>query len=456
MEGRKIDYYIFRAYDVRGVFPKDIDADVARRIGNAFAATFVKKECVVGMDGRLSGPELREALIMGITDAGMNVIDAGLCPRSACIFIARERKLTSAYVTASHLPKEWNGIKFADAEGIELQEEENYRVRDVVLDGSYRKAAKPGRVVKADALCPYKRFLLSRLKRPAKPLKVAIDCGNGVGGLAAPELFRELGFGVDALFADVDGRFPNRPSEIDEKSLGGLKKRVGKADIGIAYDGDADRMVLMDEKGRMLGPETTSFIIMQELAGHEKGPIIANVECLRLMDEIGKRYGREVIRIRVGNSFMVQDVIRRKACFGVERSGHFCIPSIIPMDDGMAASMYAAYALSRSGKKLSEIVDSLPQYPFQRRKVDCPEPLKAKVIAGLKESLAKEGLKVNALDGVRVDFDHGWVLIRPSNTEAIMRLSVEAEDDAELKALTARFLAMLKSEIASLGEKASD
>jgi phosphomannomutase len=441
-----INKSMFRAYDVRGVYGKDLTENVMERIGNAFASGFVKDTVVVGMDGRLSGPSLKKSLIRGITKAGKNVIDVGIVPRGVCLFWAWKKKNPSAYITASHLTKEWNGVKFAHGNGTEFFEEDNYRIRDIVLKGK-PVSSNEGSVKNEKAIDAYIDYVLSRIKPAGRKLKVVLDCGNGTGGLAAPLLFKKSNFEVKTLFGEVDGRFPNRPSEISEKNLGTLKKAMEGADIGIAYDGDSDRMSLMDEKGKLLGPEFSSYLILSELVKKEKGPIIANVECLKIMDEIAGKYGRRIHRIRVGNSFMVHEVGKKGACFGVERSGHFCIPSIVPMDDGIAASLYAAVALSKSGKKLSEVVGELPDYPFKRVKVGCTDEKKFLVIERLKKKLKKRYENVNTIDGVRVDFDYGWVLIRASNTEPILRVSAEADNTKNLNELTEEFLGLLKEEI---------
>jgi phosphomannomutase len=448
--GSVINPNIFRAYDIRGVYGKDLTEETMRKIGRAFADLFVSDVAVVGMDGRRSGPYLKDAFIEGILQAGKDVIDVGLVPRGACLFRAWKSKKPSAYVTASHLTKEWNGVKFSYEDAVEFFEEDNYRVRDYVMAGKFKTADKPGHRKGADATGEYKRFVLSRIPTSSKSMNVVIDCGNGTGGLAAPDMFKKLGFRVKTLFKEVDGDFPNRPSEITEDSLAVLKKNVVHYDFGVAYDGDSDRMTLLDEKGRLLGPELTSHIILLELAERERGPIVANVECLKIMDDIAKRLGRRIFRIRVGNSFMVREVEKRGACLGVERSGHFCIPSVIPMDDGIAASLYAASVLTRTGKKLSEIVDGMPLYPFRRFKVDCLDDVKFKVIESLKKRLSGEYEKVNTLDGVRVDFDYGWVLIRASNTGPIIRLSIEATDEPKLKELGKKFMAVLREEIGNV------
>ncbi len=440
---------IFRAYDVRGIYGKDLNEDIMERIGNAFASEFVDDTMVMGSDGRTTGPSLKKAFIEGVTKAGKNVIDAGVVPRGVCLFAAWKKGVSSAYITASHLGKEWNGVKFAGGDGNELHEKDNYRVRDIVLSGKFAEVGEKGSVEELNPTKDYIDYMLSKIPKAGDKLKVMIDCGNGTGGLAAPELFRKCGFDTSTLFEDVDGNFPNRPSEINEVTLGKLREKVSGADIGIAYDGDSDRMSLMDEKGRLLGPETTSYLILRELTKNEKGPIIANVECLKIMDEIAKKYGRDLHRVRVGNSFMVSEVYEKKACFGVERSGHFCIPSIIPVDDGIAASLYAVSALAMSGKRLSEIVDELPQYPFKRFKVDCADNKKFGVVESLKEKLSGKYERVNTIDGVRIDFDHGWILIRVSNTEPIIRLSVEADNKEKLEELASEFQKILEEEVKS-------
>ncbi|UCD02668.1 MAG: phosphomannomutase/phosphoglucomutase [Candidatus Aenigmatarchaeota archaeon] len=441
-----INKSMFRAYDVRGVYGRDLTENVMEHIGNAFASGFVKDTAVVGMDGRVSGPSLKKSLIGGLTKAGKNVIDLGVVPRGVCLFWSWKKGKPSAYITASHLTKEWNGVKFAHGNGVEFFEEENYKIRDAVLKGK-PVTSNEGSVKSEQGIGAYADYVLSKVGRAGRKLKVVVDCGNGTGGLVAPLLFKKSGFEVRTLFGEVDGNFPNRPSEVDEKYLGALKKAMGGADIGIAYDGDSDRVSIMDERGRMLGPEFTSYLILSELVKKEKGPIVANVECLKIMDEIAGKYGRKIYRIRVGHSFMVHDVNKRGACFGVERSGHFCIPSIFPMDDGIAASLYAAVVLSKSGKKLSEIVDELPDYPFRREKVKCPDEKKFMVVDNLKKKLKKRYEKVNTIDGVRVDFDYGWVLIRASNTEPIIRVSAEADNMKKLNELTKRFLGLLNEEI---------
>ncbi len=176
-------------------------------------------------------------------------------------------------------------------------------------------------------------------------------------------------------------------------------------------------------------------------------PVVANVECLKILDEMSAKLGRKIYRVRVGNSFLVQAVMEKKAFFGVERSGHYCIPSIIPVDDGMAVGLYAALVLSASNRNLSEIVDEIPLYPFRRLKADCPDELKFRVVANLKKRFMKEYKDVNTVDGVRVDLGYGWVLVRASNTGPVIRVSAEADNEKKVDEISGKFLSVLKEEI---------
>jgi phosphomannomutase len=449
MSGDKINRSIFRAYDVRGLYGTDLTEEIMERIGNAFASEFVKDVVVVGRDGRTSSPSLENAFISGVLKAGKNVIDVGMVPRGVYLFWAWRLKKTSAYITASHLGKEWNGVKFAHENGIELFEDDNYRVRDLVLAGKFETAASPGKVVKEDPVDEYKKYIISKVGSvgAGKKIKVAMDCGNGVAGLVAPALFELAGLEVITINGEVDGNFPNRPPDIDESDLSVLMEKSKQSDVGIVFDGDGDRMKLVDNEGRVMGPEAVSYLILKQLVKEQRGPIIANVECLKVMDEIAENHKRDLYRVRVGNSFLVQAVYEKGACFGVERSGHFCIPSIIPVDDAVAVSLYAVKALGGMDKKLSDIVDEIPLYPFKRFKVDCPDEIKFKVIENLKKKLGAQYEKVNTLDGVRVDFDYGWALIRASNTGPVIRLSIEATGEDKMMELNKKFLAVLKEEI---------
>lgn len=432
--------HIFRAYDVRGIYGDDLDEDVMEKIGNV-SRVFVKDAMIVGRDNRISSEGLQGAFISGLSKAGKDVIDIGVVPRGVCLFYAWRTHKTSAYITASHLPPEWNGVKFSDENGITFLEKENYKIRDMVQEEDF-VLKRHGRIIRKNVVEEYKKHLLSKIHL-AKPLKVLIDCGNGTAGLVAPDLFEGAGADVDCIFAEPDGSFPNRQSDVNDLSV--LRKRMDGYDIGIAFDGDADRIALVDELGRVLNAEATSYLILKQLLPIEKGPIVANVECLRIIDKIARDFGRKVYRTRVGNAFMVQASLQKNACFGMERSGHYCIPSISPLDDGIVASLYAILSLSKMNKKLSSIVDEIPRYPFKRVDIPCPDSIKFKVVEELKQLLSK--YKVNTADGIRIDFQKAWVLIRASNTSPLIRLTIEAETQEKLGKLKKKFLSVIEKKV---------
>lgn len=440
--------HIFRSYDVRGVYGKDLDEQVMERIGNAFSR--FARNAVVSRDMRMSSESLMEAFIEGFTEAGGSVEDAGLLPLGAAMFHAWSSKKDLAYITASHLPKEWNGIKLFHSSGLGFLENENRKIRNIVVKGKYAEKPK-GRAVTENSkkiIHDYVSYLTRKIKAERKA-RIAMDFGNGAASLVGKELFRKCSFEVFSVNEELDGSFPNRDPEPQEDDLLELKKTIknNKCDFGIAYDGDGDRMLFMDDKGRKLIAEQTSYLILSELLKKQKGPIVANIECTRLVDHIAEKFSRSVIRIPVGHTFLVSETKKNKACFGLETSGHYIVPFIFPFDDALAVSLYASCALSKNESTVSEIIDELPKYYFERISMECSDKKKFSVIERLRKKFKKQYKKVMAIDGVRVDFPYGWVLIRASNTSPMIRLTVEADSTSDLEKLKDKFLEMLQEEI---------
>lgn len=438
--------HIFRSYDIRGIYGKDLTEEVMEKIGSAFAC--LVNECGVGSDARVSSPALKKAFIKGACK--IRVTDTGMLPLGVGVFWAWQNKIEYAYITASHLTGEWNGVKFFHSNGIGYSEEENFKIRDLVLSRKFEKNSKNIKKVNSSSIIQsYQEYLLNRISIEQK-LSILLDCGNGMATLIAPEMFKRAGFNVNTLFEKLDCRFPNRNPEPSNESLSELKKQVKGYDFGIAYDGDADRMALVDEKGRLLDPVQTSYVILKHLLKNQKGDIVANVETSMLIDKIAKKYNRKVIRIPVGHTFLVRNVLKHNACYGVEASGHYCIPHIVPFDDALAISFYVAYVLSTIDKPVSEIVNELPNLYFKRINFDCLDNKKFDVISSLKERIKESYENVNTMDGVRVDFKHAWVLIRASNTSPIIRMTIEAESEDELKKIENEFTKLLENELRDL------
>ncbi len=440
---------IFRSYDVRGVYGRDIDEETMEKIGRSFAA-HTKKDMVVARDCRISSPSLMTSFIDGAVSQGGNVIDAGMLPLGAGMFHAWQRGLEYAYITGSHLTKEWNGVKFFHSNGIGFLEKENNEIREIFSRGSSSNTMGSVKKADADISGSYVKYVAGK-SAPKKTLSVVIDNGNGVSSIVAKKLFAAAGHNVALIFEDPDGTFPNRlPDPLDDE-IGKLKETAANYDAGIAYDGDADRLALVDETGVMLSPEQTSYLILSRLLKTESGPIIANMECTRLIDDIARNFSRDVIRAPVGHTFLMQYVHDNRACFGVERSGHYCIPSILPFDDSMAISLYAIAALSDSEAPLSEIVKSMPVHVFRRTSYACPDDIKFEALKSMKKKIMEMFDNVNTLDGVRVDLENGWALLRVSNTSPFIRLTVEGDTKKDFNELHKEFIEIVKHEYDSRG-----
>ena len=434
--------HIFRSYDVRGIYGKDLDEEIMERIGNAFAQA-TGEDVIVARDMRVHSAALCNAFITGALAAGRNVTFLGVLPLGVGMFAAW-RKQQYAYITASHLPKEWNGVKFYHKNGVGFFEEENYKIRDIVINGGIVKSKTRGNLAKEDTgkiIEDYKNYILSKIKAKGK-MEITLDTGNGCAGLVARDLFSRAGFSAKAIYEELDGRFPNRNPEPSEDPLTELRQAAG---LGIAYDGDGDRMLLV-YNGKVIQPEQTAYLILSQLLENEKGPVVANIECTRLIDDIAKKFQRDVVRVPVGHTFLVQGVFVNKACFGIELSGHYIIPSLMPIDDSLAVSLYTASIISGMDN-LEDIIHEIPTYHFARINFDCSDKRKFEVIENLKTKLSKQYTNVSTMDGVRVDLDDGWVLIRASNTGPLIRMSIEARSEQALDRLKREFSAVLEDEM---------
>ncbi len=438
---------IFRAYDIRGIYKKDIDEDIMQRIGRTFASYIEENTAVVGRDFRIGSPEMKEAFVQGVLKSGKNVIDVGALPLGTGMFHAWRKNLPFAYITASHLPKEWTGVKFFHGNGIGFMEEEGKKIKEIFLKEDFSSGKGTLKKEKTSSIIEdYKDYLFSKIK-PERSLRLVLDPGNGAACVVADKIFKEAEFEVKTIFNEPDGNFPNRLPDPLEDPLEKLRELSKNADLGIAYDGDGDRMVVVDDKGEKLSVEQASFIMLEEILQKEKGPIIANVECTRTIDFIAKKFGRDVKRIKVGHTFLMEAVMKEKASFGLETSGHFVIPSLLPYDDSLAVSFFFACILSKKSRPLSELVKQIPRYPFERINLECDDERKFQIMKKITEKIRSQYTRVTTIDGVRVDLENGWVLIRPSNTSPVIRITVEADTEENLKEMKERFIHMVEEEI---------
>jgi phosphomannomutase len=456
LQKKEIAADIFRAYDIRGIYGDNLYPETMLRIGlglGTYAKERGETSMVVGNDIRTTSPLLANALISGLLSSGIDVSNAGTTTFGVCAFSGwLLKKDVIAYVTASHLPPEWNGVKFYTGEGIGFSAEENGKIRDIVLDEKVETVSwrETGNYHEVDLRDEYIAWLGERFEFEVGEKRIVLDCGNGSMGLVALDVMKRVKLKTDALFPNPDPSFPNRPSEPTE--LGALKEAVlrNRADFGAAFDGDGDRVVIVDDRGRMLSADQCGVIIAKDLLEELRGPVLANVECSMLIERELEKLGGKIERIPVGHTFLTLEAKRRNAVLGIESSGHYVIPSFFLFDDAMIIPLKLAEIVAKTGKKVSELVDVLPQYPKARKDLLCDDKVKFEVIRTLADRLADEygADRVNTMDGVRIDLNaDGWVLIRASNTSPLIRVTVEGDTEAVKEKLMKQFVGIVENAI---------
>ncbi|MBZ0265155.1 phosphomannomutase/phosphoglucomutase [bacterium] len=430
--------HIFRQYDIRGVAETDLTEEVVMMIGRAFASWVRDKggsKVLLGRDGRLSGKRLNEQFKNGIFSAGADVIDLGVIPTPLLYFAQYNIEADAAVqITGSHNPAEFNGFKMLIMKetlyGDLIQE-----LRQRIEAGKIRTG--DGMEQKIDITPHYFNYLNEHINIPT-PLKIGVDSGNGVGGLVAPKLLAELGCEVTELFSEVDGNFPNHhPDPTVAENIEELRKTVLEKglDFGVAFDGDADRIGVIDDKGQIQwGDRLLALFARDVLENFPGASIIGEVKCSKaLYDDIAK-HGGNPIMWKTGHSLLKAKLRETNAKLAGEMSGHmFFNDRYYGFDDAIYAAARLAEIVSKSGKKLSELLSDLPMYPSTpEMRVDCPDDIKFEVVEKVAATL-KAKYDVVDIDGVRVNFDHGWGLVRASNTQPVLVLRFEADSEERMQ-----------------------
>jgi phosphomannomutase len=434
---------IFRAYDIRGVYGKDLTEKIMERIGEA-VGTYCPGTFTIGRDFRAHGAQLEDAFVSGLKKTGSNADLIGTCPASLCVFANwKMRNNVTAYMTASHLPAEWNGVKFFHQNGVGFFEDENRKLGDITASGDFKKGKGLSKKLKAVDE-EYANFVAERI-RPEK-IKVVVDFGNGAACLLVPKILKKLGVKSTFVFDWPDPKFSNRDPEPKPESLTELCKKVveEKADLGIAFDGDGDRAVFVDDTGKVIMTEQSAILFIRDIMKTQKGPIVANIECSDIIEDEMKTYEQDVFRIPVGHTFLVQETEKHNAVFGVEKSGHICVPKFFLFDDAIINSIYMIEIVSKMSQPLSKVVNELPTRLFKRFEIECSDETKFQVIDNIKESAVKKYDNVNTIDGVKIIFTNSWALIRASNTSPILRLSIEARSQKRLNELESEMKKLIK------------
>ena len=445
---------IFKAYDIRGLVGKELTKQFAFSTGVAFAK-FLELErepatVVIGEDMRPSSPELAEAFSAGVTSQGMDVIRIGLASTDMLYFAAGKLNLPGAMFTASHNPAEYNGIKLCLSGARPIGKESGLlTIEKFVREGVPVSMRPIGVETQREMLTEYVDHLLTLVDvSEIRKLNIVIDAGNGMAGHTAPAVFSRLNAQVTEMYFELDGTFPNHEANpIDEENLKDLKKMVKKkgADIGLAFDGDADRCFLVDEKGNAVNPSLlTALIADRELKKSPGSPIIYNLISSRAVPEVVIENGGKPLRSRVGHSYIKAMMAQSGAIFGGEHSGHFYFADFWRADSGMLAALHAIAALGQSKKSLSELLKPYARY-FASGEINSKVADSAAIMAKIKELYgAKPRVSTDELDGLTVDGDTWWFNVRASNTEPLLRLNVEAKTQAQMEGLRDEVLAVIR------------
>ncbi|MFI5052855.1 MAG: phosphomannomutase/phosphoglucomutase [Acidimicrobiia bacterium] len=438
---------IFKAYDVRGIYPDELDESIARRVGNAFVAFTGSARVLVGRDARPSSEPLVAAFTEGAVVAGADVVDLGLASTDLCYFAAGSLDAPAAMFTASHNPAQYNGIKLCRSGAAPIGQDTGLaEIKAMVAGGLLERAEDPGRVERRDLLPAFVAHVHSFVDVGAlAPIRVVADTANGVGGLIVPAVFSGLPAHLTMLYGELDGTFPNH--EADPTAVENLKDlqravRDDDAGLGLAFDGDADRVVLVDELGQPVsGSTTTAMLAAAMLARYPGEQIVHNLICSKAVAEIVRELGGTPIRTRVGHSFIKQVMLETGAVFGGEHSAHYYFRDNYRADSGIIAALLVLEQLSRTGRPLSELRRPYERYAMSgevNTRVDDP----LAVIEHVAEAFTEA--EQDRLDGLTVDFGEWWFNLRPSNTEPLLRLNLEAADRAACDARTAEVLAVVR------------
>src|SRR5919112_1838490 len=433
-----LDESIFKAYDIRGMYPENLDEAVAHDIGSAFVnhLGLSGSRVVVARDMRLSGEALEEAFIDGVTEAGADVLDLGLVSTDALYFaVGHLEEPGGAMITASHNPKEYNGFKLCREDAIALSGEQGIgQIRDLIVSGKLPEPAKyAGSVEQSDIAGDYAQHCLTFINTEGlRPLKIVVDAGNGMAGKMLPPIFERLPFEHVEMYFELDGSFPNHPpNPIEPENMEELQERVKSegADFGVAFDGDADRCFIVDEKGVTISGDLLAALVAKNVLEKEPGATnLYSAVCSKAFPELVESEGGQAIRTKAGHSIIKPQMREYDAAFGGEHSGHFYFRDNYFADSGIIAMLTVAELVGRQEGPLSELLAPIDSYVRSGEINSEVEDQSVTLAKVEKHYTQRDDPKIDHLDGLTVDFGDWWFSLRPSNTEPLLRLNVEASD----------------------------
>ncbi|MFJ9829755.1 phosphomannomutase/phosphoglucomutase [Streptomyces sp. NPDC101160] len=447
---------IVKAYDVRGVVPDQWDETLAELFGAAFVRVVDAEAVVIGHDMRPSSPGLAAAFARGAARLGADVTMIGLCSTDQLYFASGQLGLPGAMFTASHNPAQYNGIKMCRAGAAPVGQDTGLSDIRALAEqwteqGAPEPADKPGTVSERDTLKDYAAHLLSLVDLASiRPLKVVVDAGNGMGGHTVPTVFAGLPLDVVPMYFELDGTFPNHEANpLDPKNIVDLQARVRAegADLGLAFDGDADRCFVVDENGDPVSPSAiTALVAARELAKHGgSGTIIHNLITSWSVPEVVREHGGTPVRTRVGHSFIKEEMAKTGAIFGGEHSAHYYFKDFWNADTGMLAALHVLAALGGQDGPLSALVSSYDRYASSGEINSTVADQSASLAAVRTAFASRDGVTLDDLDGLTVTATDWWFNLRASNTEPLLRLNVEARDEATMERVRDEALALIRA-----------
>jgi phosphomannomutase len=440
---------IVKAYDVRGVVPDQLDAEVAEALGRAAAVELNGEAVAVGRDMRPSSEELAGAFMTGVRAQGVDTIDIGLASTDLVYYASGRLSIPGAMWTASHNPARYNGLKLcrAGAEPVSLDTGLS-AIRDRAQSGDVPRAVRTGSHRELDLTAEYAEHVLGFIEpERMRPLKIAVDAGNGMGGLVVPPVFAGLPVELVPLYFELDGTFPNHPANpIEPENLRDLQAAVVEhsCDAGLAFDGDADRMFCVDEQGRPVSPSLVTAVIAEVILGRHPGEtVLYNLICSRIVPETIEKSGGHPVRTRVGHSFIKAVMKDTGAVFAGEHSGHYYFRDNFRADSGLIAAVMLLEALGDHGGPLSALIAPYDVYA-QSGELNTEVVDQQAATERVAEAFRREG-DADWADGLTVEGDGWWFNLRPSNTEPLLRLNVEAGDEATMHRVRDRVLHLVRA-----------
>jgi phosphomannomutase len=445
----KIDTNIFKAYDIRGIYPAELNEANAYAIGLGTANILHAGNAVVGRDMRLSSPQLSEAVINGLRDGGVDVTDIGLISTDGLYFAVGKYGFDcGVMITASHNPPRYNGMKVCERDAVPLSGDGKLAdVKRLIENDKLVKSSTQGKLAQKDIIRDYVQHAINFVDiSKIKPFKIVVDAGNGMAGMIIPEVFKQLKCQLIPLYFELDGSFPNHPaSPIEPENVADLKAKIKEtgADLGAAFDGDADRVFLIDEKCQTLGGDMVTALVAKALLKKNPGStILYNLICSKSVPELVTSLGGKPIRTRVGHALIKPLMRQYNAIFGGEHSGHFYFRDNWYADSGLIALLVCLELISEANQPLSQQVASFDHYVRSGEINSQVSDINQKLDEI--ETVFHDG-KIDKLDGLTVDYGNWWFNVRPSNTEPLLRLNVEAENRKLLEKMTARVLEVIRS-----------